>query len=731
MQYNTASLFRRLFGRSRSSAPAPKARRTVKLQFERLEDRTVPALITPVLTTSAGGSVVLGSGAALTESATLSGGSNPTGSITFRLYKQDGATVVDTETVAVNGNGTYSTPTGYVPGGSGVLTGTYHWTAGYSGDANNSPAGSAAPGPLTIALPDGTYTISGFDPGPGNMLLTGIPSTGMAPGTVLQVYSQANLSAILGPNGLPVTAPGLNSTYQLSVVSHFTEVVTSFISDSGDHGATALFALSPVQTNAYFEIWLHNCCTDTFNGTGFATGTKILSGTVSSLDNGFFYSQDTTACVPIDNPGTSGGTAAGKAYWNDSGTMTIVGSGNSNIGLGTMQLTSVVLNPAAFPGGQTVTSYLMRPGVGAAFMNVDPSRQFDALPNGGGFVGSIPQGVVNGYGSAQGGADRAMLEVDDYQSFTALQDKPETVVAASPTLTSAAQTAATNDGTDLTFNDQATLAGGYNPTGRITFRLYAPNGNLLYTDHVALSGGGNGTYSSSQGDNPGGYVPTFSGTYQWVATYESGDANNNSAVDQGGAAEQATLTLPGAGVAGGQTATIGFWHNSNGQTLIKSLNGGGTAGTATALAHWLATNFANLYGASSGSDFGYGNLDGKTNAQIAAYFLTLFSQSGQKTEAQVLAVALAAYATNSTLAGGTYAAGYGFTVNATGTGAATWNVGSNGAAFCVADNSTLTVLQLLQAVNNQAVNGVLYNGNTAKRNQANTVFSAINQTGDI
>ena len=49
----------------------------------------------------------------LKDSATLAGGYNETGIITFTLYAPDGTTVVDTETATVYGNGTYSTPTGY------------------------------------------------------------------------------------------------------------------------------------------------------------------------------------------------------------------------------------------------------------------------------------------------------------------------------------------------------------------------------------------------------------------------------------------------------------------------------------------------------------------------------------------------------------------------------------------------------------------------------------------
>src|SRR5262249_20672024 len=61
---------------------------------------------------------------------------------------------------------------------------------------------------------------------------------------------------------------------------------------------------------------------------------------------------------------------------------------------------------------------------------------------------------------------------------------------------------------------------------------------IVYTDTVAVNG--NGTYTTATGTNPGGYLPTTTGTYQWVAVY-SGDANNNGAHDQGGTSERATV----------------------------------------------------------------------------------------------------------------------------------------------------------------------------------------------
>jgi hypothetical protein len=179
----------------------------------------------------------------------------------------------------------------------------------------------------------------------------------------------------------------------------------------------------------------------------------------------------------------------------------------------------------------------------------------------------------------------------------------------------------------------------------------------------------------------------------------------------------------------GQTATIGYWQNKNGQALLKSLNGGPGA---TNLGNWLATNFPNLWGASAGAN----NLAGKTNAQIASYYVTKFNVRGQKLDAQVLSVAFATYVTNSNLAGNV-AAKYGFKVNAMGTGSATVSVGTAGAACGVANNTNLSVWQILRATDQLSAGGTgasrfdLYNGNQALRNLANTLYTYVNEHGDI
>jgi hypothetical protein len=248
---------------------------------------------------------------------------------------------------------------------------------------------------------------------------------------------------------------------------------------------------------------------------------------------------------------------------------------------------------------------------------------------------------------------------------------------------------------------------------------------------------------------PAGYVDGMDslGTVNGVAVGDSSVNDSFSAVvlpRPGSFAENYNFgELPPAngGVTSGQTATIGFWQNKNGQNLLKSLNGGPTS---TQLGNWLATTFPNVYGAAAGAN----NLTGKTNAQVAAFYKTLFARTAHnaagggpaKMDAQVMATAFAVYVTNQSLAG-TTAAAYGFHVDETGVGTRTFNVGCNGAAFGVANNSQVAVLDLLLAVNSRSRNGLLYDldgdgdatdsQETLYRTMANDVFSAINQAGDI
>ena len=112
------------------------------------------------------GSVTLSNGSPpiLTDSATLSGGFEETGTITFDLYAPGGVAPVHTEIVTVSGNGTYTTPTGYTLPTTGTVTGTYQWVATYSGDGNNNGVASVKGNEPVVVAPANLLMSTSINP---------------------------------------------------------------------------------------------------------------------------------------------------------------------------------------------------------------------------------------------------------------------------------------------------------------------------------------------------------------------------------------------------------------------------------------------------------------------------------------------------------------------------------------------------------------------------------------
>jgi hypothetical protein len=261
------------------------------------------------------------------------------------------------------------------------------------------------------------------------------------------------------------------------------------------------------------------------------------------------------------------------------------------------------------------------------------------------------------------------------------------------------------------------------PVSSTCLSFTAVQGAPVSTGAMTGSGGTGGPYTFTASGlpvglsmNPDGSItgtPALSGTFSYTVTIKDKDGHT------GTLNCSVIVTVPVVTIGRGDTATIGFWHNKNGQALISSLNGGPGS---TALGNWLATNFPYLYGPQAGSA---NDMTNKTNAQVAAYDLFLFAND--KTAAQILGGAIASYVTNTVLAGGTYASGYGFNTSASGTGSHIWNVGGNGAGVGLSNNQSYTVMQLLQQVNQSKKDGT-YN---SRANAFNSIFDGINQGGDI
>ena len=102
------------------------------------DESVTVAKTAPTITTDASPSVELGG--SVHDTATLAGGSAPTGQITFRLYgpgDPDCTKVAFTTKRTITGNGDYVSAA-FAPSAAGV----YRWRADYSGDSDNAAASS-------------------------------------------------------------------------------------------------------------------------------------------------------------------------------------------------------------------------------------------------------------------------------------------------------------------------------------------------------------------------------------------------------------------------------------------------------------------------------------------------------------------------------------------------------------------------------------------------------------
>ena len=264
-------------------------------------------------------------------------------------------------------------------------------------------------------------------------------------------------------------------------------------------------------------------------------------------------------------------------------------------------------------------------------------------------------------------------------------------------------------------SDSATLSGGMNLTGTITFSLYNPSDAVVYTDVVTITG--NGTYTTSMGNHAGGYVPTTTGTYEWVVVY-SGDTINKGVTSPYGS-EPECVTSP---VVCGSTGSCDFWCGQNGQKLINCLNGGSSSCN---LGNWLCSNYGNLYGSNCGSNY----LHGKSNSYICQYITKLCGSTSTKCNAEALACAINCYVTNSSLCG-TSACNYGFTVCSAGCGTLTCNIGTQ-LANCGGPQGVCSVQSLIQWANSCSSNGNFCGGDSNKQNACGSIFNGINCAGGL
>jgi hypothetical protein len=603
----------------------------------------------PTITTTASSNVTLSTAATtLTDSAVVAGGTSPTGTLTFTLTGP-GNTTVDTETVTVSGDGTYSTPTGYTLPTSGTVAGTYTWHAAYGGDGNNSGSsdqgGTAEQTVVSAATPTVSTTQQPASAVVGSAIADKVTvSGGFDPtGTVtFKLYNNPNGTGTALFTDTETAVNGVATSASYTATSTGTDYwVATYNGDSNNNAVTSGTALEPVTVTAASpsisttqqpaSAVVGSVIADKVTVSGGYNPTGTVTFNLYNNPNGTGAALFTDTETTVNGSATSASytaTSTGTDYWvamyNGDSNNNAVTSGTAvepvtvtaaspaiattpsltavTLGTGSATLSDTATLTGGYNESGTITFTLYEGStlVDTETVSVSGNGSY-STPTG----FTLPtSGTVTG--TYQWDASYSGDANDNSVSDVNAAGEQVTVSAASPTVTTTPSSTSVTLGTSsTTLNDTATLAGGYNDTGTITFTLY--NGSTL-VDTETVSVTGNGSYTTPTGFT----LPTSgteTGTYQWDASY-SGDANNNAFSDTNNAGEQVTVspasptlsttpnmtavTLGASPVTLTDTAVVGGGYNDTGtitftlyqgSTLVDtetvSVSGNGSYTTAT------------------------------------------------------------------------------------------------------------------------------------------------------
>ncbi|MDQ6777331.1 MAG: Ig-like domain repeat protein, partial [Actinomycetota bacterium] len=407
----------------------------------------------PAIVTAASAAITLGG--TIKDSAVLSGGFNPTGTITFSVYGPGDATCATTaafmSTATVAGNGTYSSAT-FTP----TLPGTYRFVASYGGDANNAA--------VTTSCNDANESVVVSKAAPTIVTTASAPVT--AGGTI---SDSAVLSGGTSPTGTITFNVYGPSDATCSNPPAFTAMTT--VSGNGTYPSGSF---TPTQAGTYrfvasYSGDANNAAAST--ACGDANESVVVSKAASTVS--------TTASPSVAAGSSISDTAALAGGVSPTGTVTfsLFGPGNPTC-----------TGPAVFTSTKTV-----------AGNGVYPSDPFT----------TTAAGTYNWVAAYSGDANNAAST-----SPCGAANESVVVTKAPPTIVTHAS-APVNAGGMI--SDTATLAGGVAPTGTVTFTLFGPGnatctGPAIFTSTVAVNAG-NGNYISAA------FTTSAAGTYRWIAAY--------------------------------------------------------------------------------------------------------------------------------------------------------------------------------------------------------------------
>ena len=414
-------------------------------------------------TPSVGGPI----GTVLNDTATLSGGSSPTGGVTFNLYAPADTTCdltpVYTQTVLV-------APYGTNPGFTSTASGTYHWTATYAGDANNNAVSSGCQDePVTTNKSAPTITTTPSAGGPVGTVLndTATLSGGSSPtGSItFNLYAPSDASCAAAPvyTNTATTAPYATTpgfTSNAAGVWHWT---ASYVGDANNSAATSSCASEAVTTSAAAP----------------TIATTLSAGTVAPSTAVHDSSALTGATA------TAGGTVMYAVYTDSACTLGAVSAGTKTVTNG------------AVPNSDPVT--LTTPG----------TYYWQAAYS----------------GDANNGA-----------ATSTCGSEVETVGKFAPSI--ATTLSASTIATSTPVHDTSTLSGASSDAGgTVTYSVFT---NATCT--AGMQSAGVKTVTSGTVPNSDPISFQVAGTYYWQAAY-SGDAKNSAAMSTC-AREVLTVTAP-------------------------------------------------------------------------------------------------------------------------------------------------------------------------------------------
>jgi hypothetical protein len=500
-------------------------------------------------------------GQTITDSVTLGAGFTAGGQLHFSAYGPGDSSCADPTayeaTVPVAGNGAYAPP-GFAPG-----AGLYRWTVSYTGDANNEAVslGCGAPNQAsTVGKASPTLVGTATTPVKVGQTITDSVTLAERFGTggqlVFRAYGPGD-SSCSGAVKYEASVPlGGNGTYAPAGFAPGAGLYRWTVGYGGDgnNEAVSLGCGAPNQASTVDK------ASPTLVGTAssvakagltitdsvalaerFGTGGQLVFRAYGPNDSSCSGAVKYEASVPLGGNGTYApagfAPGAGLYLW----TVGYAGDANNeavSLGCGAANQRSAVeqipVTLAVDAGGGTIgdpVSATATIGDGAiptgqitfkAFPPGDPTcagaAAFSSTVN----VSGNGQYRSQAFAPSRVGPFRWTVEysgdVNHIAATAGCGKAASTVTQAAPSIAGAVVQRVT---VGTSFQDTATLRGGYSPGGTITFQIYGPVASgctkPAFVDTVAIAG--NGTFSSDP------FVAPRPGRYSFVATYSGNSAN--------------------------------------------------------------------------------------------------------------------------------------------------------------------------------------------------------------